>query len=76
MISTLLLALLLPAAAPQQHPRFAGDPPPTKSLFVDHALCANLSGDVGLVYHTPEPAGVVLVPDKPWETFGFVGCAL
>lgn len=53
--------------------RFATDPPHSKSLFVDNALFANLSGDVGLVRHRPAPAGIVLVPDKPWETFGFIG---
>ena len=54
-------------------PRFARDPPPTKSLFVDNALFANLSGDISLVRHRPAPAGIVLVPDKPWETFGLIG---
>lgn len=54
-------------------PRFVTDPPHSKSLFVDNALFENLSGDIGLVRHRPAPAGTVLVPDKPWETFGFIG---
>jgi hypothetical protein len=54
--------------------RWAGDPPPQKHLFVDNALFAtNLTGDISLAYHRPVDAGVVLVPDKPWETFGYIG---
>lgn len=64
---------LIAAAEQLLPPRFASDPPPTKSLFVDNALFANLSGDIGLVRHRPTPTGTVLVPDKPWETFGFIG---
>ena len=40
---------LIAAAEQLLPPRFASDPPPTKSLFVDNALFANLSGDIGLV---------------------------
>jgi hypothetical protein len=61
------------AAAVPPLPRWAADPPPSKLLFVDHALFANLSGGVGLVRHRPEPAGVVIMPTEPWETFGLIG---
>eukprot|EP01045_Picozoa_sp_COSAG04_P042694 COSAG04_NODE_13613_length_598_cov_2.378758_1_plen_144_part_10 len=68
------LALLLPRhGGAQPLPRWARDPPPSKSLFLDHALFANLSGDLGLRYHTAAPAGVVLTPTEPWESFGFIG---
>ena len=52
--------------------RWARDPPDNKSLFVDNALFADLDGDIGLVYHRPTPAGPVLVPTEPWESFGIV----
>eukprot|EP01051_Picozoa_sp_SAG22_P005985 SAG22_NODE_375_length_11547_cov_12.885657_4_plen_552_part_00 len=67
-----------PAGAPRPRlpvlPRFERDRADFKLLFVDNALFANLSGDIGLRRHRPSPAGqVVLRPDKPWESFGMIG---
>jgi hypothetical protein len=81
----LLLLLLLPPSvvlaqgrpAPARTPvppRFSADPEDYKMLFVDHALFAELTGDIGLRRHRPSPAGeIVLRPDKPWESFGYIG---
>jgi hypothetical protein len=54
-------------------PRWASDPAPNKTLFLDNALFANLTGDLGLRYHAAAPAGTVLVPSEPWESFGYIG---
>ena len=53
-------------------PRWSHDPPANKSLFVDGALFDKLEGDLGLVRHRPVPAGPILVPTEPWESFGIV----
>eukprot|EP01050_Picozoa_sp_SAG11_P038465 SAG11_NODE_15715_length_568_cov_1.479744_1_plen_90_part_01 len=76
MLRSLAVLALLPQHGGAQQPplpRWAGDPPSHKSLFLDHALFANLSGDLGLRFHTAAPAGVVLVPTEPWESFGYIG---
>jgi hypothetical protein len=61
--------------------RWAHDPAPSKHLFVDHTLFAGsetfpglgLFGDIGLVHHRPAPAGIVLAPSEPWESYGYIG---
>ena len=54
-------------------PRFQRDRADRKVLFVDTAMFANMSGDIGLRRHRPSPAGqVVLRPTEPWESFGLI----
>lgn len=76
MVLVTLLHLAVAAAAEHTNPsggRWANDPAPSKHLFVDDALFASLSGDVGLVHHRPESVGIVLSPSEPWETYGYIG---
>jgi len=54
-------------------PRFEHDRANRKLLFIDNAMFANLSGDIGLRRHRPSPRPVVLRPTEPWESFGLIG---
>ena len=70
----LLAAGCAAASAGAPGGRWAHDPAPSKHLFVDNALFAGLTGDLGLVSHRPAPAGIVLTPSEPWESYGYIGC--
>jgi hypothetical protein len=65
---TLLAAIVLTLAVP----RMCEAADPVRRLFLDHHHIQSMTG-LSRVYHQPvkDPAPVI-VPDKPWETTGWV----
>ena len=79
-LGILLMVGLAAAFGPPAPPssttnRWSQDPAPQKHLFVDGEKIASLNGSnsIGLVYHQASPAGPVLLPTEPWESFGYIG---